>query len=85
MSEKRPLIRSSSSAETIDDRVQLHIGIERCQHKQLKAAVKRLGYSTVSEYVREQVRRVIVEANAHSQNDPEVSKKPFSREDRHVN
>jgi len=78
MSEKRPLIRSSSSAETIDDRVQLHIGIERCQHKQLKAAVKRLGYSTISEYVREQVRRVIIEANAPLQDGHEISKKPIS-------
>jgi metal-sulfur cluster biosynthetic enzyme len=42
--------------------VQLHIDIEEGQLLKFKAAVKALGYCTMSEYVREKVRQAIKEA-----------------------
>lgn len=50
--------------ETTNDRIQLHIEIDSNQHRQFQLALRKLGYRTISEYIREQVRRVIAEASA---------------------
>ena len=45
-----------------NDKIQLHVEIGRSQYRKFQAALKKLGYRTVSELVREHVRRVIAEA-----------------------
>lgn len=45
-----------------NDKIQLHVEIGRSQYRKFQAALKKLGYGTVSEVVREHVRRVIAEA-----------------------
>jgi len=47
-----------------DDKVQLHVELTRSQLLKFKVALKKMGYRTVSELVREHVRRVIAEAEA---------------------
>ena len=61
-----------------NDKVQLHVELERSQHQQLKVAMKKLGYRTLSELVRERcVRWAIAEAKLTAQDD-DVSAKEAS-------
>lgn len=42
--------------------MQLHIDLDDGQYKRFRAAIKKLGYKTVSAFVREKVRNAIKEA-----------------------
>lgn len=42
--------------------MQLHVELEDSQYSKFQLAVKKLGYRTVSEYIREQVRAAIKQA-----------------------
>lgn len=39
--------------------MQLHVELEDCQYREFRIALKKLGYGTVSEYIREQMRAAI--------------------------
>jgi len=45
-----------------NDKIQLHVEIGRSQYRKFQDALKKLGYRTVSESVREHLRRVIADA-----------------------
>jgi len=42
--------------------LQIHVEVENDQYKRFRAAIKKLGYKTVSAFVREKIRNVIKEA-----------------------
>lgn len=52
-----------------NDKIQLHVELTRSQYRKFQAALKKLGYRTISEQVRENVRRVIAEAELTAQDD----------------
>jgi hypothetical protein len=49
------------------EKIQIHVEVERIQYLQFLAALRKLGYTTVSELMREHIRRIIAEAAKISQ------------------